>query len=333
LATTPTRGCRCSSPKRWLWRRTTRARGVVSSAGGWALRGGCRRALARLDAREHGQGLAAGLPAGPADEAVAAARISVTDVFDAARGGNWDDAVTSLRDSPPHEGAAGPSTLHAAALLAEGRGKSVDAAALEAAALAAAGGDPDAVSVSTLARIAEGDGKPELRVAGAGAGRRALHARTRRRSRWRSSIRCGRGWQRRRAIGASASEHWRAALAWIRAACPRRGRCAATPPGAATWRCRSTRPRRGGLPARPEHRVHTLLLAAALAEEAARGEEGGVPHRRRAMALLRAVLEIDPGHEGAFEQLRTLAGRIRRTRPRWRRRWRRVSRWRRIRSR
>ena len=43
----------------------------------------------------------------------------------------------------------------------------------------------------------------------------------------------------------------------------------------------------------PEHRVHALLLAAALAEEAARGEEGGVPHRRRAMALLRSVLEID----------------------------------------
>src|SRR6185369_10567941 len=56
----------------------------------------------------------------------------------------------------------------------------------------------------------------------------------------------------------------------------------------------------------PEHKVHALLLGAALAEEAARGEEGGVPHRRRAIALLRAVLEIDVGHEGAFEQLRTL---------------------------
>jgi tetratricopeptide (TPR) repeat protein len=52
--------------------------------------------------------------------------------------------------------------------------------------------------------------------------------------------------------------------------------------------------------------VQALLLAAALAEEAARGEEGGVPHRRRAIGLLRAVLEIDVGHEGAFEQLRTL---------------------------
>ena len=67
--------------------------------------------------------------------------LAVTDLFDAARGGNWDDAVASLRDSPPHEGAAGPATLHAAALIAEGRGKTADAAALEAAALNAAGGE------------------------------------------------------------------------------------------------------------------------------------------------------------------------------------------------
>jgi len=51
-----------------------------------------------------------------------------------------------------------------------------------------------------------------------------------------------------------------------------------------------------------------LLRAAALAEDAARGEEGGIPHRRRAIALLRAGLAIDSGHEGAFEQLRTLLG-------------------------
>ena len=56
-----------------------------------------KRALARLDARARGLGqmagdavgLPGGLLAGPADDAVAAARLAVTDLFDAARGGNW----------------------------------------------------------------------------------------------------------------------------------------------------------------------------------------------------------------------------------------------------
>ncbi|HXU04181.1 MAG TPA: tetratricopeptide repeat protein [Polyangia bacterium] len=275
-----------------------------------------RRGLARL-ARAHepgaeqagqddAQGLPPGLLAGPVDAAAAAASTAVTDVFDAARGGNWDDAVASLRDSPPHEGAAGPATLHAAALLAEGRGSAAAAAALEAAALAAAGGDPDAVSVSTLARIAEGDGKPELRVAALElAAARFTHDQAKLALAVVDSMRA------RLADDAgdraSATEHWRAALAVdpsclpaaqaIRRDAARRGDLAmAVDATEAEAACLGV----------PEHRVHTLLLAAALAEEAARGEEGGVPHRRRAIALLRAVLAIDPGHEAAFEQLRTL---------------------------
>jgi len=285
-----------------------RARASFQALEGGRFAADAGRALARLDAREHGQGLPPGLPPGPADEAVAAARISVTDVFDAARGGNWDDAVTSLRDSPPHEGAAGPSTLHAAALLAEGRGKSVDAAALEAAALAAAGGDPDAVSVSTLARIAEGDGKPELRVA-------ALELAAARFTQDQAKVALAIVDSMRARLAeaagdrASATEHWRAALAVDPSCLPaaRAVRRDAARRGDLSMSVDATEAEAACLRV-PEHRVHTLLLAAALAEEAARGEEGGVPHRRRAMALLRAVLEIDPGHEGAFEQLRTLLG-------------------------
>ena len=83
----------------------------------------------------------------------------------------------------------------------------------------------------------------------------------------------------------------------------------------------------------PEHRVRALLLAAALAEEAARGEEGGVPHRRRALALLRAVLDIEPAHDAAFEQTALAARGVARMRRGWRTRWRRASRWRPTRSR
>ena len=287
-----------------------------------------KRALARLDARARGLGqmagdavgLPGGLLAGPADDAVAAARLAVTDLFDAARGGNWDDAVASLRDSPPHEGAAGPATLHAAALIAEGRGKTADAAALDAAALNAAGGNPDALSIAVLARIAEGDGKPELRVG-------AMELAAARFTQEQATVALAVVDSMRARLAddagdrASAAEHWRAALVVdpgclpaaraIRRDVARRGDLAlaldATEAEAACLRV-------------PEHRVHALLLAAALAEDAARGHaerqtrrRPGDParvsiYRRRAIALLRAVLEIDPGHEGAFEQLRTLLG-------------------------
>jgi len=273
-----------------------------------------RRALAHLDARAGGQGqgqgdaqgLPPGLLMGPADETAAAARTALTDLFDAARGGNWDDAIASLRDGPPHEGAAGSSTLHAAALLAEGRGKQVDAGVLEAAALAAAGGDPDAVAVSGLAHIADGDGKAELRVA-------ALELAAARFALDQAKVAVADVESRLARLaddaadGDRAADRWRAALA-VDPSCLQAARA-----------LRRDAARRGDLAMAvdateaeaaclhlPEHRVHTLLLAAALAEDAARGEPGGVPHRRRAMALLRSVLEIDSGHEGAFEQLRTL---------------------------
>ena len=55
------------------------------------------------------------------------------------------------------------------------------------------------------------------------------------------------------------------------------------------------------------HRIATLLLAAALAEEAARLDPGSASaHRQRAIASLRAALAVDNAHDVAFEQLRTL---------------------------
>ncbi len=50
----------------------------------------------------------------------------------------------------------------------------------------------------------------------------------------------------------------------------------------------------------PQNRVHALLLAAALAMEA------DPPAQARALADLRAALAADPGHEAAFERLRSL---------------------------
>ena len=177
---------------------------------------------------------------------------------------------------------------------------------LEAAALAAAGGDPDAVAVSGLARIADGDGKAELRVA-------ALELAATRFALDQAKVAVADVESRlarladEGADGDRAADRWRAALA-VDPSCLQAARA-----------LRRDAARRGDLAMAvdateaeaaclhvPEHRVHALLLAAALAEDAARGEPGGVPHRRRAMALLRSVLEIDPGHEGAFEQLRTL---------------------------
>jgi hypothetical protein len=269
-----------------------------------------KRALARLEAHARGQGESAGLPpellAGPADDAVATARVAVTDLFDAARGGNWDDAVASLRDTPPHEAAAGPASLHAAALLAEGRGRPADAAALDAAALAAAGGDPDALSVSVLARIAESDGKPELRLA-------ALELAAARFKRDEAKVALGAVDSKLARLIDDGGDHegaaqrWRAALAVDPFCLPaaRAIRRDAARRGDLAMAVDATEAEAGCLRL-PEHRVHALLLAAALAEDASRGEEGGVPHRRRAIALLRAVLEIDPGHEAAFEQLRAL---------------------------
>jgi tetratricopeptide (TPR) repeat protein len=306
-----------------------------------ALAGGrfgadARRALSRIDEQARGQGDGEGLPpgllAGPADDAASAARTALTDILDAARTGSWDDAIASLRSTPPHEGAAGSATLHAAALLAEGRGKEAEAGVLEAAALAAAGGDPDGVAVLGLSRIAEGDGKVELRVA-------ALELAVTRFALDQAKVAVADVESRLARLaddGADperAAERWRAALAVdpgclpaaraLRRDAARRGDLAmAVDAAEAEAACLNV----------PEHRIHALLLAAALAEDAARGEEGGVPiasgagelgspepiagghggpsraliWSRRAMALLRSVLEIDPGHEGAFEQLRAL---------------------------
>jgi tetratricopeptide (TPR) repeat protein len=179
------------------------------------------------------------------------------------------------------------------------------------AALVAAGGDPDALALSGLARIIEGDGKPELRI-----GALELASARFRQDEAKIAVAAVQSMLARHAeqaaIARSATECWRRRWPWIRAVCRPRARCAATPPVAAT--CAGGRRDRGrvGLPAGARAPCPAIAAGRRAGEDAARGEEGGIPHRRRAIALLRAVLAIDSGHEGAFEQLRDAARRVRR---------------------
>jgi hypothetical protein len=278
-----------------------RARAAFAGAGG-RFAAEAARARARLPGG-NGDAIPARLLQAAGDDGAATARAALTDIFDAARSGEWDDAVASLRDNPPHETAAGAATLQAAALLAEGRGRPADAAALEAAALAVS---TEAVPVSVLGRVAERDGNVALRLRALEVAGQQLAAAGDRASAGVAETHVARLLE---AAGRAepAAERWRAALA--------------TDPTnlAAALAIRRHAARSGDIAAAvdateseaacllvPERRVHALLLAAALAEEAARDEEGGVPHRRRALALLRSVLEIEPDHDAAFEQLRSL---------------------------
>ena len=284
-----------------------------------------KRALARLDARARGLGQmagdAVGLPggvlAGPADDAVAARAVGRHRPVRRRPRRKLDDAVASLRDSPPHEGAAGPATLHAAALIAEGRGKTADAAALDAAALNAAGGNPDALSIAVLARIAEGDGKPELRVG-------AMELAAARFTQEQATIALAVVDSMRARLADDAGDRASAAEQLARGAGGRSRLSAggardparrrpARRPGAGP-RCDRGR---GGLPAR----ARAPGSRPAARRRAGRGRRAR-PRRRRAAVTLRGppstdagrsrccarCWRLDPGHEGAFEQLRTLLG-------------------------
>ncbi len=100
---------------------------------------------------------------------------------------------------------------------------------------------------------------------------------------------------------AAAAQSWRAALAteptFLPAARALRITAARTGDSAATSGASETE---AACLLVPAHRVHALLLAAALALEA------NPPARPRALGLLRAALAIDPAHDAAFERLRAL---------------------------
>ena len=297
------------------------------------LRGGrfgaeARRTLARLGL-EGGQRMPPDLLFGAADATAAVVRAELAETVDAARAGAWDGVIAALETGPPQEAVAGPVTLHAAARVAEGRISGVEAARLDAAALRAAGEAVDAVPLLGLVRLADGDGVAGLGPRAFELGARRLAEAADGRSLAVVEGEIGRLYE---AAGEPerAAESWRAALA-------------ADPtslPAALALRREVARRRdvRAAIDATeveatrllvPANRVRALLLAAALAEEAARdgevedqappekdkgtaGEASQPPHslsaggRGRALRLLRAALEIDPAHDAAFEQLRAL---------------------------
>ena len=291
---------------------TERARAAFAAGAGGRFAAESDRARARLPGgAEGGNPLPARLLQSGAEDA-AAARTALTDIFDAARSGQWDDAVASFRDGPPHETTAGAATLEAAALLAEGRGRAADAATLLETALmetalgATAPGEAQALSLSLLSRVAEGEGEVAVLLRALEAAGKQLAASGDAASAGAVEARVARLLEAT-GQGEAAAERWRAALAIdptslaaavaIRRLAARGGDIAsAVDATEAEAACLLL----------PEHRVRALLLAAALAEEASRGEEGGIPHRRRALTLLRSVLEIEPAHDAAFEQTRSL---------------------------
>ena len=288
---------------------TERARAAFAAGAGGRFAAESDRARARLPGgAEGGNPLPARLLQSGAEDA-AAARTALTDIFDAARSGQWDDAVASFRDGPPHETTAASSV---AALLAEGRGRAADAATLLETALmetalgATAPGEARSLSRSLLSRVAEGEGEVAVQLRALEAAGRQLVAGGDTASAGAVEARVARLLEAT-GQGEAAAERWRAALAIdptslaaavaIRRLAARGGDIAsAVDATEAEAACLLL----------PEHRVRALLLAAALAEEASRGEEGGIPHRRRALTLLRSVLEIEPAHDAAFEQMRSL---------------------------
>ena len=245
------------------------------------LRGGpfaaeARRMLARLDL-EGGQRIPPGLLFGAADATAAVIRAELAETLEAAKAGTWNGVIAALETSPPHEAVAGSATLHAAARVAEGRVGGVEAARLDGAALRVAGEAPDGVPLLGLVRVAEADG-----VAGLGPRAFALVARRLVEAGDRRSLAVVEG--ELGGLYEAAGEPERAAESW-------RAALAADPtslPAALALRREVARRRdvRAAIDATeveaarllvPAHRVRALLLAAALAEEAAQGGETGVP--------------------------------------------------------
>ena len=275
---------------------------ALRTIAGGALAAEARRAEARA-AGLGAAGLPPGLLFGPPDDAAAAARAGLASLMADAATGRWEKLTSVLAGAPPHELRAGPSTLAFAALVGEGH--DVEAAERLAEQAVAATSLPPAagsgVPALTLARVANGAGETALRLralalalaslGAAEADRRAAAAIHAARARIQTSV----------GDPAAALESWRAALALEPTFLPaaRALRLAAARAGEASAAAAACEIEAACLLV-PEHRVRLLLLAAAIALEAA------PPEPERALGFLRAALAIDPAHEAAFERLRAL---------------------------
>jgi tetratricopeptide (TPR) repeat protein len=294
------------------------AEGMVAGASG-PLAADVGRLLARWNV-SNAPHLPPGLWAGPADEVAAAARAAIAALVDGAATGRWGEVVGDLERSPPHEAAAGVATLHAAALVAEGRLDGREAIRLDTAAMNAAGGAAAAIPMPALGRVADDADDLATRAGALGLAGAAL-----------ASSAGGEPDPRAASLVdvtlahayESAGEPAGAIQSWYAA----RERDPSSLPAALALRREAAG--RGDVRAAidaaeaeagclvlPAHRVRALRLAAALATE---GEPaltdsgrladtlpGRNADRPRALRLLRAALEIDPGHESAFESLRAL---------------------------
>jgi Tfp pilus assembly protein PilF len=267
------------------------------------------------DARRFGGRASEGGPAGSEDPAlalrnllggasdVAAARAAerLAKLADAAVAGRWRELVAALADKPPHEDTAEPATLGIAAALAEGHDEPQMADALAAAAVRVATDAPAGrATLHDLGHVAlTGEAELRRRALGAAVAAMGVAESDRRAAAWM--------WAARARVDEelgqpdAAADSRRAALAadptFLPAARALRITAARAGDPLATAAAAETEASCLTLPA---NRVRSLLLAAALALEA------DPPARARALADLRAALAADPGHEAAFERLRSL---------------------------
>ncbi len=271
-----------------------------------------RRASVRLGTGT--EGLPPGLLRGPPDQAVDATRAGLSSLSELARAGRWDDLLAALEKAPPHEAQAGPVTLAFLALVAEGHDLSgasthLAAAAVEASRPTEASGTR--LGLLDLARVAESDGEPGLRLLAydLAIGRFGVSESERRAAAFahagRARLEESTGW-------AEGAAHWRAALTaeptFLPAALALRRDAARRGDDAETAAACETEATALLVPA---HRVRALLLAAALISENRAGDPAALTALdNRALELLRAALAIDPTHEGAFEKLRELLVRL-----------------------
>jgi Tfp pilus assembly protein PilF len=235
------------------------------------------------------------------DDAAAQAFERLSRLSESAAGGRWRELVAALADKPPHEDSAEPPTLAIAAALAEGHDERQMADALSAAAVRVATDTPGArATLQDLGQVAL-TGEPELRRRALGAAVAAMGVAEsdRRAAAWMWTARArvddelgqpDAAAESRRAALASDPTFLPAARA-LRITAARAGDPQATAAAAETEAACLTL---------PPNRVRSLLLAAALALEA------NPPARSRALGDLRAALAADPGHEAAFERLRSL---------------------------
>ena len=262
-----------------------------------------QRASARLD-RASVPALPPGILGGVAERAADEVRAGLAALTDAVTAGRWEDLASALAARPPHEGAASPSTLGLAALIADGNGLATVAARLGQRAVAESGeggASSGGAPLALLARVA--DSAPETgprlraltlmtsRLGAAESDRRSAAAALAERARLEAAT----------GDDGAAVESWRAAYGAEPTFLPaaralRLAAARAGDPAAASAACETE----AACLLVPEHRVRALLLAAALALETA------PPERERALGLLRAALAVDPSHDAAFDRLRAL---------------------------